>query len=1317
MKMMPVMKRHILLLVILLCCRHLFADERPVRYLGIEHGLSNNAVTCIYQDAKGFMWFGTYDGLNRYDGYAFKIFRNIIGDTTSLADNAVYNLAGGNDGSLWVGGRKGISIYDPQRNLFAPAWYQPRTGKPLPLTNNIHQLRSTPGGTIMAGTENNGLLLFSSGSHTGATIPLRGDLHYEVTAIETSWIFVQHEGLYHFDTTSHALELVSSSIRHANCLQADAQGHLWLGNDSGLYRYDIATHQFSPNYCQEVSKIVSLCLDRQGTLWAALDGDGVMTLASGESKLVAQQGINSNAIYAVYEDTDGRKWIGSLRGGINLIEAHRNPFNTHRFGPRMTSNFMLSFAEDAHHNIWIGTDGDGLRYWDRAHDTYTTYQHDPQQAGSIGGNFITSILADDDQSVWVATWFAGVHRFDPRTRTFAHFTMYNPATKAEEKNAWLLYKDHQQRLWASTSNNGTLYIFNKALHQFEVFDPAISNVQCMAEDAQGQLWAGDYTSLIRIDPVHKRHKIFKLGYTVRSLHEDRYGNFWVGTESGGLLRFDRSSGHFERFTTAEGLPGNSILRMLEDERGRLWISTYTGLSCFDPQRKVFRNFTQSDGLQSNQFTFNAALKTGAGEMLFGGIKGFNIFYPDQVREDAAPLRLFIDNVRVDNKPVPIAATLTIPYNKASLAFDFVALEYTAPDKISYAWFLEGWDKSWTYSGALRQAIYTHLQEGVYVLHVKATNASGRWTGVAKTIRIIVLPPWYRSWWAYTAYVLLVFFTVYGYVKYKQRQERLRYEVQLARVEKEKEKDLNEKKLSFFTHVSHEFRTPLTLIINPLKAALQKGASPDDLGTIYRNARRLLSLVDQLLLFRKADTGADQLHISALDMRELCQEVYACFLQQARSKQIRYTFTCDAPSLPLFGDAEKLEIALFNLLSNAFKFTPDNGRIAVTVTPEEGGVCIVVQDSGSGIAPEAGRRIFEKFRQGERGKQSGFGIGLYLVRHFIESHRGRVQYESTPGQGTTFTVYLPEGAAPAGSLPEKCGKPELLEELMEEALPATAAQPASPASAGALVSEKQSLLIIDDQPEMRRYLQQLFRDSFIIYEAADGESGFALAQRCQPDLVISDVEMEGMDGITLCAQLKASEALGHIPVVLLTAGTRDETRLEGISGGADDYITKPFADEMLLARVHTLLKNRQLLRQYFFDRITLRESSVKVPAEYRDFLKRCIEIVEDNLDKDDFQVKKLATALGMSHSGLYRKVKAISGQSINAFVRSIRLRRAAVLMIRENYNVNQAAFQVGISDPKYFREQFARLFGMNPSAYIRRYRNAFSGELNLVKGED
>ena len=1313
------------------------ADSLSVRYLGIDQGLSNNAVTCIYKDHNGYMWFGTYDGLNRYDGYTFHIFRNTIGDSTSLSDNHVYCINSDNENKIWVGCTKGACIYDPCRGAFFTPRFK-RAQEIVPLNDAVYSMGSA-GNVMLIGTAHCGLIVYANSREPGKQVALPGGKNttYNIAAIRYDsirrlvWVFITDLGLYRYDISSGRLVPVASGLTQCNSIFVSAAGEPLIETDAGLFKVcKNVFKRFDPVPEMIVKDIAE---EPNGGLWIATDGNGLWYLPRGDNRArpFSPVGvtINSNAIYSIYADDEDRQWIGTLRGGVNVLEKNPSLFKTisyHKGKTEDINDFILSFCEDDLSNLWIGTDGAGLRYWNKQKNVFTKYVHSAAP-GSISSNFITNVTRDFKNDIWISTWFGGVDRLNKSNNTFTHYTCYNPIQMIEERNVWQVYEDSGHRLWASASNRGHLYLYNRPADKFELFDTSLYDLQVLAEDRSGTLWGGNYTSLIKIDPDTRRHKTFYIGYPVRSIHEDTAHNFWVGTEGGGLLLFDRKKGAFRQMTTKEGLPNNGILRILEDNKGNLWLSTYYGLCRYNPVLKTCRNFTQADGLQSNQFSFNAAMIARNGEFLFGGIKGFNSFYPDSIYDKRNTPRLFLSGIKIDNSTVEadtafvterhkdIVTAITVPFDKAVLSFDFTALQYSNSDNLNYAYFLKGWDKDWSVANTIRTANYSRLREGSYAFYVRVMNADGLWNEEVQLLSVVVLPPWYRTWWAYLLYAAFAVGVFYAFLYYYRRQERLRYEIRLALVEKQKEKELTERKISFFTDISHEFRTPLTLIVSPLKdlmAETGSGVIQNKLSTVHRNARRLLSLVDQLLLFRKVESIDQQLFLSNFDINEACNEVFLSFVQRAAAKNIHFTFDRPLDELSYCGDKEKIEIILFNLLSNALKYTPKGGKVELSLTHEDGQLCIRVKDTGCGIAENISNRLFDAFYQAnntEKASQTGFGIGLYVSKRLAVAHAGSLSYISTVGTGSTFTLILPVNnvvSAECGS----CDRPSIIHELVEE----------SPDEGGTVkdnrsavidkvISGLPTMVVVDDDTEMRKYVREIFTGQFNILETDNGQSAFALISKELPDIVVSDVVMAKMDGIELCRKVKENASLAHIPIILLTGSSSEKSKLMGLECGAEDYVSKPFSKELIVARVQNILRSRSRLQQYFFNTITLKPTS-SIEADHKEFLERCIEIVGQHMDNPEFGVQLFCQEIGMSHPALYKRIKAISGLTVNVFIRFLRLRKAAELLINTSKTVVEVTYTTGFNDLKYFREQFSKLFGMTPSEYIRRYRKPLGNKI-------
>lgn len=1322
------------------------ADKEPLEYLGIENGLSNNSVTTIFQDHYGFMWFGTYDGLNRYDGYSFKVFKNRWGDEQSLINNHIISIAEDHENRIWVGTEKGVVYYNYSNSkIFAVYFHPAGQTKVKKITSRINSLAADVNGNLYIASEEDGLLICKKGSSIcEQVIGLGNTSVYNLQKLlidkqNRIWVFANGVGLCRYNSQFNKLFLVNNQLKGINCLTPNNNcTFIWMGGEGGLYKYDIANNNVInlnlSGFKLTNKNIMHLYLDKQERIWIGTDGGGVNIIDPATGKVSnmlpgEQKGsLSSGSVYDIYEDRDSRKWIATLRGGINIIDYRNHQFKGISHDPQnknsLVNNFTRSFCEDTDGNIWIGTSGGGLSFWNTKLNTYTNYTHNETDPKSLSSDFVMSIVNDYKNNIWIATFNGGINRFNKATGKFDRYTCFNTYAKGEDRNAWRLFQDSHFNLWVSATRGGALYLYNRAIDKFEMFDHTLMSINCFCEDKAGVLWAGTNSELIKIDVKNKHHQIIPVNLAIYAIHEDKHGSLWVGTDGGGLLQFNRKNKTFVRFTETDGLTDNAVLNILEDNSGFLWLSTYNGISKFNPRLKTFKNYYASDGLQSNQFNYNAALKLKLGEFLFGGIKGFNRFNPDSVKQQVSAPKVFLTALRVNNVPIEQDSgykdkgainltNITLPYDKAVISADFVAIEYSFPDKISYAYYLEGWDHVWNNSGKIKVANYSRLTEGHYILRIKSTNSDGVWSNNQRVVYITVLPPWYRTWWAWCIYISAVIALVYFYWLYKARQTKLKHEIEIAYIKADKEKELNEKKLAFFTNISHEFRTPLTLIINPIKDMLnlsKNNAHNSDLNIVYRNARRLLSLVDQLLLFRKTESENDRLKIVKLNFSHLCHEVFLCFTYQAKIKNINYEFNCSDENIEVYADREKIEIALFNLISNALKFTPDDGHVTMDIKDSEEFIEVKVTDSGCGIPENIGDRLFEKFykAQNKSAVKTGFGIGLYLVKNFVDSHNGQITYQSNTA-GTSFLIRLNKGKTHFGNsliFEDITDGSIYLEELIEELPKQQTIEQQEIISLDMLISDQQSMLVIDDNEEIREYIKRIFKPHYKLYEACNGENGLQLIKEFLPDIVISDVVMQGMTGIELCKLMKEDTSLNHIPVILLTAELTPDIKLQGIEVGAYDCISKPFEKELLMARISAILKNRSNLQKYFYNEITLQSNNLKISEEYKDFLNKCITVVESYLNDTDFNIKILASELGMSHSNLYKKVKSISGQSVNGFVRFIRLRKSAELLINTNCNVNEAAYRVGLSDIKYFREQFHKLFGMNPSEFIKKHRAAF-----------
>jgi signal transduction histidine kinase/DNA-binding response OmpR family regulator len=858
---------------------------------------------------------------------------------------------------------------------------------------------------------------------------------------------------------------------------------------------------------------------------------------------------------------------------------------------------------------------------------------------------------------------------------------------------------------------------------------------CKAPD--GKIWIGTYGGGVNI--FDKRTGKFSSIETVshnnkglssniiNAVFTDSKKNIWICTPDG-LNKYSFNGTGIQIYSKINGFSSNVFNDITEDANGKIWLATENGISSFDPKSNTVRNFDEADGV-----SVNSVIRSHGTSIFVAGNKGYFSFDPRQIKFNKVAPPVYITDFQLFNKSVlpsaegplkenlNLAKEITLNHDQSVFSIEFVALNYAYPWKNGYAYRLVGFDKKWNYVGNQRRATYTNLNAGTYHFQVKASNNDGVWNNEGDTIIIRINPPWYLSWWAYILYAGAIIGSAYLYISYRKKQEQLKYEVKITHIESEKEKELNERKLSFFTNISHEFRTPLTLIINPVKELLyqdDKNLDTSSMNIVYRNAKRLLSLVDQLLLFRKADSEGDTLKASNLNLVSLVKEVFLCFSHQARSKNINYEFSSAQDRISIYADREKLEIAIFNLLSNAFKFTPDMGSISVELKETANEVNILITDSGCGIPEDSIEKIFNRFYQEHDQNSSiggGFGIGLFLVKNFVEMHGGTITCKNNNGNGTSFNVQLLKGNEhinPAFIVPDQQESSLFLKELNQDDLLIVPVKKKEKGLTDLLGQEKKSILIVDDNEEIANYLAEVFEEQYQIYQASDGETGLAIIREFLPDIVISDVMMQGMGGIELCSILKEDDSISHIPIVLLTASTSAEIKLKGVESGADDYISKPFDKELLVARIGGILKSKNSLQKYFYSEITLNPNSSKISSEYKDFLKNCIQIVERNMEDPNFNIKMLAEEIGMSRTNLFNKIKSISGHSSNSFIRFIRLRKAAEIFISTDKTIQETMYIVGMNDIKYFREQFKKVFEMNPSDYIKKYRKNFSNNLSI-----
>ncbi len=1357
-----------LLLCLLLSAAPLFPQEGKIVFdhITIKNGLSDGRIDCILQDSHGFLWFGTQDGLNRYDGYNFTVFDHDIFDSTSISSNWIRCIVEDRFRNLWIGTEGGgLNLFDYESERFTRWTHQPGNSQSLN-DNFVRTIFEDSNGILWIGART-GLTQFDrqkqvfNSVHIEPCNPNSPVFTENVTEfLEDSeydlWIGTQ-DCIYRYDREKQSIEHLTftNGAERIGTLFEDSYGDIWIGSRyNGLRKYDRSSRKFlryqnDPSNPKSLSsdEIKDIFEDREENLWIGTMHGGLNLfnrVTGGFSHFKNDprdpSSLSSNSVRSIYQDRTGVVWIGMDGSGIDFFVKNRQKFQV--YGNRvsdpkdLSNNTILSIFEDTDGVLWIGTEGGGLTRFSRKNGTYAQFKTEKDRPYSLSSNQVTCIFEDSEGVLWIGTK-EGLNKFHKDQGIFhRYYVKTTPITGNNFIN--VILEDKPGYLLLGT--NSGLISFDKKSGEFTPLNfeqnSLLDNevVVTLLIDTTGLLWIGYLRSgLVTYHPqtrayLHYRSDADKSNSLsnnfVQYLYQDKAGRVWVATRKG-LNRFQPTSQGFLRYTKADGLSSNVIVGILEDDGGNLWLSTTNGLSKFNTAEETFINYNVDDGLQGNQFWIRSCFKSRSGELFFGGNNGFNAFYPDHIEKLANPHipPIVITNVKILNEPLNQSVyvytsgrdTIHLAYNENQVSFEFAALDFTRPEKNQFAYMLEGFENNWIYAGTRRYANYTNLDPGRYKFRVKGTNNDGVWNEQGAVLTLIIPTPFWKTGWAYVLYGLLAIGLIYGVNAYILSLVRMKHDLKIERMEKEKVKEINQFKLQFFTDIAHEFKTPLTLIQAPLEEILnsvKKGVPfQDEFRLMYRNVKYLLRLMHQLLSFRRAEQGRMELKVSRGDLVQFVKEVFELFGESARKHHIEYRFSTLPEVIEGWFDWEKLEEILVNVIDNAFKYTPDSGRISVNLldshplTAANPEVTIEVQDTGMGIGKDDMDHIFERFyhaREGHHPNQVSSGLGLALTKKLVELHHGRISVESLEDRGSLFQITLPLGKAHLkeeeilSSIAETLHFRSLMQFPVEEGSPAQEPEPDLASDDNR--SETALILIIEDNTELRTYMQKTLARHYRIAEARDGQEGFEQARKLLPDIVISDVMMPNLNGFDLCRLLKNDIATSHIPIILLTAKTAIEYKIEGIETGADDYIEKPFHFRFLDARIKNILRSREKLRERYRRELILQPNEISVVSTDEKFLMKIREIVEEHVDDPNLEIKQLASEAGLSRTNLFLKLKALTGYSPGEYIRTIRLEKAAQLLRKTELTIGEIAYQVGFKYPKYFSTCYHHQYGVTPSEY-------------------
>ena len=1295
------------------------------RKLQVEDGLSENTVYCILQDQQGFMWFGTKDGLNRYDGTSFKNYHYQPLKKQSLGNNFVRSMAEISPGQLYIGTDDGLYLMDKTTEAFQKI--ELRSSGHAAVSSAINALQVDRRGDLWIATMSQGIWTYSPRTRRMEQIPLEGaSLGHNAT-----WALLQDRsgviwaatrlGLLRFNSQQRHFDAVAPLFSAAGDPQfeilsmwEDPKGDLWLGTWSkGLLRYNKQSNEFSRflNHTSYpyVTHIRALREFRENQLLVGSD-DGLFLFHTGTGTSERldipyyKHGLSDQNVYSITRDRENAIWIGTYFGGINYLNTALLSVET--FFPDILPGFLSGkavsqFCEDPQGNLWIATEDGGVNYYDKKKKQISQ----PIKASYHN----THALLLDGNDLWIGTFSRGLDRYDLRSGRRENFR--HDAGDPETINddcIFSLYKTKNGDLLIGTPAGLSRY--DRYKKKFARIPEVSQFIYDIKEDDEGNIWLASYQSgpikfdarrqtwihysrLMPNDPISSSK--------LTSIYIDSQHRLLFSSEGKGIFIYDKTKDRFHNIGQAQGLPNNVIYGILDDPQGNLWLSSNKGIICFHPDDpKNYRLYTTENGFSTNQFNFKASFKGRDGRFYFGGINGFTSFYPDEISTVKNQVRppVFITQIQLLNNRDPQveqdiqvqlhrSEKIVLTHRFSSFTISFVSLSFASPSKNQYAYKLEGADEEWTMAGNTKSVSYVNLSPGTYVFHVKASNNDGLWNETGAAVQIEILPPLWLSLPAKVAYVLLILALCYVCLRYYIRANKRKQARHLLAFQSEQEQKSFRSKIDFFTNIAHEIRTPLSLITAPLEEIIQQENSDQEtmhnLRIIEKNCERLTVLINQLLDFRKMDENEQSLHPEPVDLGNLLEDLYDRFRKSVHRNKVRFDLSIPRDqALVVETDLDALIKILSNLLTNASKFARSYIRVRLDRQPD-GTFTISVSDDGPGIPDEFKKLVFDPFYQlSSNQDRGGTGIGLSLVKHLTNRLGAEIKIEDEQPRGSRFIFSLRDMPAPAAE---------------------TVPQKAEQLSLDSNEPHQTQILVVDDNPDITAFISHALAPAYHIDIADSASQALQMLDNCVYSLVISDIMMPEMDGITFAKRLKNDINYSHIPVILLSAKIQNATKIEGLLSGADVFMEKPFSVAFLKAQISSLLQNRKHLLENFHASPLSPYSSLATNARDEAFLTQLNAEIEKHLSDEQFNVESLVDIFKISRSNFQRKLKAIAGTSPGDYVRNYRLKRACTLLLESDYRINEVAFLVGFTSASYFTKAFIKAFNQTPKEFIQRSR--------------
>lgn len=1307
--------------------------------IDVESGLSNNFINTIEQDSLGFIWIGTADGLNKFDGNQFSNYT--YENTPGLSDNNISKiLYSKKHKGLVVSNDKGINLYVPKYEKF-----QNLTNDKLIKNHVVNDFEIDNNGNIIASTlrEDEGLYVLNETVTPLSSFTknhILSDTEISNTVFEndsTLWIGTFHSGVFKMNyKTKEIQQLVFNEDQLSptiNNIYIDNDKNVWIGSKNGLCvitskKDTLFLNKSLDNYIG-LSDNNILCFeeDEDNKIWIGTRNGGLNILnkssfLSRKSDKIVEifppksdgTSVFNRTVSSIKKDSNGNMWLGTSNG-INYVNPKGEPIKillNNNKNNSISHNRVASLAKSFNNKIWIGTDGGGLDLFDSKTGEITHITHKVNNPKSLSNNYIISVLEDSKGRVWAGTYQGGLNLVDPKKGTSKKYL--------PNLDVRVIFEDSKEQMWVGT-NRGGLFKYDSVNNSFN-YVTIFGNldIRDIKEDQNNNLWLATFGDGIIWFDSENNDTLFYTTKNTKDLPTDVYfsllpisnNEVLLGSRYHGLLRLNPTTKKIDAITTNEGLTSNTISSIIADNNDFIWIATTKGLNRINLESYSIVDLSGAINLKTKEFSIGSALKTKEGNLYFGSNKGLHIIYPDKIDtlEEEYPLvfknvSIFNENISANSqnndgtldKSITFEDEIVFKHDQSLFSIEFGVLKYPFSNNVKYAYLLEGNQEDWIELNNNSKANFSNTPPGKYTLKVRAKLDTGRL--ITREMSLVVLPPFWRTWPAYTIYFILLSIIIISILKYYTDRIKLKNELLFEQKQRHLEHDLNEERMHFFTSFSHELKTPLTLILSPLEDLIDDIKTSKQVKTlklIQKNANFLHASINKLLEFRKSELGLSNLSVQKIDMKELLNSVRDSFKGMALSKKIKFSLDLPKEEVVIWGDLEKLNIILNNLISNAFQHTETKGKITIKLQKDLNDIYLNIIDTGEGIEADDLPNIFNwYYKSGNMKRKKGSGVGLALTKSFVNLHGGSIIAKNNAKEGATFEVRIP--------IVQKDMNLIDLENNYKKSTSILQSKSSINSKTKEIkIEEKRDLiLIIDDNEDIVNYLKNMLKTKYDLILAYDGEEGFEKAIKYIPTVIVSDIMMPRKSGIDLCDDLKNNQSTSHIPIILLTAKQGNESIKSGFLHGADAYISKPFDKSILLSRIQNLIDNRNKLKAYFTNKNVnvsiLPEVNSKLLDKEKDFLKNLNIVIINNLKNEKINVTKIAEEIGMSRSTLFRKIKAITGKNINEYIRGVRIEKAVNLIENEGATISQASFEVGFNSVNYFRRVFKEELGILPSS--------------------